>query len=123
MQNVAVKVHVMRITQLDSNSAIMREIGQRVRDARIVFPLTRAELASKSGVSERTIANLESGKDVTLGSIINVMRALSLLGNLDLLVPEQGPRPSDLIAIGKKRQRATSVKKSGNATWVWGDEL
>ena len=112
----------MQITQLNSNNEIMKEVGQRLRDVRIAFPLTRAELAAKSGVSERTIANLESGRDVTFGNIVNVMRALSLTGNLDTLVPEQGARPSDLVSMGKKRQRAASAKKGRATTWVWGDE-
>ena len=122
MQQDAEREFAMQITQLNSNNEIMKEVGQRLRDVRIAFPLTRAELAAKSGVSERTIANLESGRDVTFGNIVNVMRALSLADNLDSLVPEQGLRPSDLASMGKKRQRATSAKKGRATTWVWGDE-
>ena len=109
----------MRITGLESNAEILAELGERIKDARIATPLTREELAAKSGVSARTLANLESGSGATLSNVISVLRALSMAGNLETLVPEQDARPSDIAALGKKRQRAPhpKVKASRNRTW------
>ena len=128
----------MRITGFESNAEILAELGERIKDARIAMPLTREELAARSGVSTRTIANIESGSGATLSNIISVLRALNMAGNLEILVPEQGARPSDIASLGKKRKRATHPKaKAGegrtwavlsNSTWeeagkwTWGED-
>lgn len=111
----------MKIIGLESNSAIIKELGERIRDSRIGMSLTREELARRSGVSERTIANIELGNGITLDKFICILRALGMLGNFDLLVTDQHVRPSDLAKLGGKRKRARSSKKDAGA-WVWGDE-
>lgn len=109
----------MRITGFESNAEMLAELGERIKDARIAAPLTREELATKSGVSARTIANLESGSGATLSNVISVLRALNMARNLEMLVPEQGPRPSDLVSLGKKRQRATHSKANTGKDSSW----
>ena len=112
------------ITMLDSNESIIKELGARVRSARIAHPLTQAELAVRAGVSVGTIANLERGKDVSLSCLLNVMRALGILSNVEALVPSASPRPSDVATLGHARKRASSAnaRKADAPTWVWGDE-
>ncbi|MBQ9004303.1 MAG: helix-turn-helix domain-containing protein [Eggerthellaceae bacterium] len=112
----------MRITGFESNDEILAELGSRIRDMRIAMPLTMDELAQKAGVAPKTLANIEKGKGSTLGSVVSVLRALGQAGNLEALVPEQGARPSDLAALGKKRQRARRALKDGEGGWKWGDE-
>jgi hypothetical protein len=41
------------------------------------------------------------------------------------MVPEQGPRPSEIAALGKPRERAgrrTKEKPETQSGWKWGDE-
>lgn len=111
----------MKITGLESNDEILKILGGRVKDYRVNAGITQERLAEDTGLSLRTIVNIETGKDVKLGSIIYVLRALRLLANLDILVPEQYVRPSDIVRIGKKRQR---VKKSSKDKVVmkWGED-
>jgi transcriptional regulator with XRE-family HTH domain len=114
----------MQIDQFMNNTQVLTELGARLRDVRVAKPLTRDELSQASGVSVRTIANIEGGKDVTFGNVLSVMRALGLLQNANALVAEQTVRPSDLAALSHKRQRAMSAKyrKQPATAWVWGED-
>ena len=114
----------MNITVLSSNEQILAELGARVRRARIDVPLTQAELAKRAGVSLSTVASLERGGDVRMGSFLSVLRALGMLENAQVLVPEALVRPSQIAAKGSGRKRATSRRSRDRdpSGWVWGDE-
>lgn len=115
----------MQIDALSTNVAVLNELGERIKDVRIAQGYTQAELARRAGVSVRTLSSLESGAAPRFEIMLNVLRALGLLQNLEGLVPEQGARPSDLAKLGKKRQRASAAHKAyrtGKTTWKWGDE-
>ena len=54
-----------------------------------------------------------------------VLRALGQLQSLELMIPEQGPRPSEIAALGKPRERAgrkAKGKPEAQSGWKWGDE-
>ena len=114
----------MTIDFLSSNAQVLEELGRRLKAARIDTPLTQEELAERAGVSLSTIAAIERGTDARMGSYLSVLRALGLLENTDILVPEVRIRPSQLAKSNHERKRATSTihRKAPNDTWVWGDE-
>ena len=110
----------MKISYYSSIVEIQKELGFRVKSARIDKQLTQEGLAAQAGVSPKTVSNLETGKDVSFKTVIEVLRALGFLQNMDLLLPE---RPSQLAEMGKKRERAPRQKKEkDHADWTWGDE-
>jgi len=113
----------MRITGFETNDEMLKEVGARIKRCRLAAPLTQGALARKAGVSPRTIVNIEAGKGATLDSIISVLRVLSLAGNVEALVPDQGVRPSDLAKLKKERRRAprNSEKSSNYQESSWGD--
>ena len=49
-----------------SNPAVLMRIGQRIKETRIRQHITQEELATASGVSPLTVANIEKGKSVSL---------------------------------------------------------
>ena len=115
----------MKITFYSSASEVLAEIGSRIKAARIAMSVTQKEMAELTNLSQRTISNLETGKDVSFSTVIEVLRALGQLQNLELMIPEQGPRPSQLAALGKVRERARKAKKTipeDHSGWKWGDE-
>lgn len=114
----------MKITGFESNNELLSIIGSRVKDFRIGMNLTQDELARDTGLSLRTIINLETGKDVKLTSLLYVLRKFNIIQNLDGLIPDQGVRPSDMHYLGKKRERVRRSKKSdnGNTAWKWGED-
>ena len=112
---------VMRIITETSDVEVLHEIGDRLKKIRIDSLKTQEEIAVLTGVSLRTINNMEAGKDVSFSTIVKVMRALRILQNLDTAIPEPGIRPSDVIKLGKHRERVRKTVKPSN-TWKWGDE-
>ena len=76
---------------------------------------TQEELATASGVSPLTVANIEKGKSVSLLLFISVLRSLGLLENLEQLVPEIRISPIELKKLqGKKRYRVRHLKQDSH---------
>jgi transcriptional regulator with XRE-family HTH domain len=114
----------MRIEELMSDDAILKEIGQRLARRRVDLEFTQAELAVQAGVSKRTVERVEAGESTQTVTLIRILRILGLLEALDAAVPVTGPRPLDLLKLkGKRRQRASSKKRREPAGegWSWDD--
>jgi transcriptional regulator with XRE-family HTH domain len=113
----------MRIDYYSSTNDVLAEIGRRIKAERIEMSLTQEEMAERVNVSARTISNTENGKDVSFSTVIDILRAMGKLQSLDVLLPETQIRPSQIMAIGKPRERVKKNKKPSAASeWKWGDE-
>jgi transcriptional regulator with XRE-family HTH domain len=115
----------MKINAQMTDQAILREIGERLTQARIDLNLTQAALAEQSGVAKRTIERLESGQAATqLSGFLRVCRTLGLLDRLELLLPEAPPSPMALLKQqGRKRQRASGLRAAPAAKkWTWAEQ-
>ncbi|MES2936761.1 MAG: helix-turn-helix transcriptional regulator [Pseudomonadota bacterium] len=78
--------------------ATLAELGARVRAWRARRGMTRKQLASDSGLSERFLADVESGKgNVSINSLEATARALNIT-ILDLL--QDAPRPALARVLG-----------------------
>ena len=103
--------------------AILAELSKRIKNNRILYPMTQGELADKSMVSIGTIKRFEKGEDISFYNVIKILKALDLDGGLELLVLDPEERPSIKAGTKKIKKR---VRKSSKATrdnnWVWGDE-
>ena len=87
--------------------------------------LEMAQLAEEAGVSKRTVERVEAGGSTQMVTIVRIFRVLNLLGELDRLVPQAGPRPLDLLKRkGKVRKRASSSRHEQviEEEWSWGDD-
>ena len=85
------------------------------QETRIRQHITQEELATASGVSPLTVANIEKGKSVSLLLFISVLRSLGLLENLEQLVPEIRISPIELKKLqGKKRYRVRHLKQDSH---------
>ena len=92
-----------------TDDAILAEMGDRLRRERLDRNLTQAELAERSGVSVKTIRKVEDGHNSSATTLIRLLRALGLIGRIDVLLPEPGLSPVQIAKLrGKVRQRATS---------------
>lgn len=114
----------MKITNEKSETAVLKELGQRIVHERLKQQRTQAELASNSGVSKRTIERIESGHSAQFASVIRLLRALSLLEKLDQVFPSGKLPPAELFLTGgRQRKRAngkrgTAEKAAGKTTDV-----
>lgn len=105
-----------------SPSAITKELGERLKHARLNADLTQAELAERTGLHRRTILNAEKGKAL-LENFVAIMVALNMTEHLNLFLPAQDISPVQLAKLkGKSRQRASGSRKKdeedkGESAW------
>lgn len=67
----------------------IRQLGERLRKARMRREMTQADLAARVGVSVPTLAKLENGEPSTsLATMLRVLAALGLGDDIDLLAKE-----------------------------------
>src|ERR1700754_1988622 len=77
---------------LDPETGFLEQLGQRVRTMRALRGMSRKVLAKVSGISERYIAQLESGKGNV--SIVLLRRVSNAMGaHLEDLIPDGEPAP------------------------------
>ena len=97
----------MKFSFMNSH-AVLKEIGVRMRRERLNQNLTQETLAQGAGVSRRVILDLEKGKGCGLSSLIEILRALKKLDQLDAFLPDPGISPLQLAKLrGHERQRAS----------------
>lgn len=117
----------MKLSELVTDEAILRELGSRLVAVRLARNLTQAALAGEAGVSKRTVERLESGEVATrLSALVRVCRALGLVDRLDALVPPPAPGPVEQLELaGRQRKRASGSRRQPAARaprkWKWGD--
>jgi DNA-binding XRE family transcriptional regulator len=59
-----------------SESEFLLQLGDRVRDTRLLRNMSRRELARRSGISERYIAQIEAGKgNVSIVLLLRIAQA------------------------------------------------
>lgn len=118
----------MRISAQNTDTAVLEELGSRLRRTRLDRNLSQANLAEEAGIGRVTLQRIEEGKPASLANLIRVLRTLDLLDGLDRLVAEPSPSPvGELKRRGRRRQRAGSARPSGRSeppprAWRWPDE-
>jgi transcriptional regulator with XRE-family HTH domain len=117
----------MEMEHLGSDRAVLAELGQRLREARLERNLSQAKVAEEAGIGRVTLQRMEAGESPSLVNFVRVLRALDLLEGLDQLLPHATPSPIDeLDRRGRRRQRAGSSQaaetKPTRESWRWGDE-
>ena len=113
----------MEIDELMADGAVLAEVGKRLAQYRIKQNRSQKELATEAGISKRTLERLEAGQPSQLLTFVRVLRALDMMNLLEAAIPEPGPRPTDLLKLGRDRQRASSKRKERvEEPWQWGDE-
>ena len=92
----------------DPETGFLEQLGQRVRTMRALRGMSRKVLAKVSGISERYIAQLESGKGNV--SIVLLRRVSNAMGaHLEDLIPSTEPAP-DWAVIRDLLRKATPAQ-------------
>ena len=98
----------MNIRQTSRTPAVLREIGSRIERLRLQRNQTQADLAEAAGIGTATLQRLETGANANLSTVIQVLRALNHLGDLDGIVPDVEVSPFEISASRQTpRQRAS----------------
>ncbi|MFI6511918.1 helix-turn-helix domain-containing protein [Streptosporangium sp. NPDC050855] len=81
----------------DLTDAVLREVGPRLRAARLKRDLPLEALSGATGISASTLSRLEAGKRApNLGLLLPITRALRL--SLDELLMRKAPDPACALA-------------------------
>lgn len=115
----------MKITNNFADAAVLQLIGEGISRYRLNRNLTQTQLADDAGVSLSTLNRMESGSSSQINNLVRVLRALNLLENIGLLIPEPATSPIQQAKLaGKTRQRARPVTpasddKDQGTAWAW----
>lgn len=94
----------------DDLAAFLARVGDRVRAARGRLGLTRRELADRSGVSQRFLAQLEAGQgNISIARLLQVAHALDF--GIEWLVAADDPWGSDMARASFLMQKATRAQR------------
>ncbi|RZT35552.1 helix-turn-helix domain-containing protein [Cupriavidus agavae] len=99
------------IRNSSTGDEIAAEIGARLRAKRMERNLTIAALAERAGVGHNRIGDIEAGRDVRVSTLVKVMRALSMVSNLEAAFPDTLPSSEAINSRGEVRQRAYMPKE------------
>lgn len=95
----------------ESDLSLLQQLGHRLRRARLRRNLSQQQLAERAGINRTTVSEYERGSSTSTMTLVQVLRALEMLEELDGFLPEPGPSPLDLARRqGKQRQRATGTR-------------
>jgi transcriptional regulator with XRE-family HTH domain len=97
----------------NSSLTITRDLGERLKQARLNRNLTQDDISRQTGLARKTIVNAEKG-EARLDNFVAILVAMGMTDSLDLFLPPQPVSPIE----GKQRQRASGNNKTGK-----GEEL
>ncbi len=91
-----------------SDHAILLEIGRRLKRKRLEKNVSQQRLAEMTGLNRTTIGQLERGASSSTATLIQILRALGVLDELESFLPDPGPSPLQLARMkGRERRRAS----------------
>lgn len=93
---------------------IVRNLGLRFRDYRMRLQMTRKEVSEAANIGMTTLYKFESGNitDITLDTLVRLLRVIGLSDNWEALLPELPESPYMYDDNDKKRQRIRKSKKT-----------
>lgn len=115
---------LLKMIQLLSNPQIEQELGKRLKRKRLDLNLSQMEVATRSGLSRRTITAIENGEGSTLTTLIGLLRALNALDTLEEFLPDPGISPLALMNLQEEPVKYSSKPRRAAppSAWKWGDE-
>lgn len=113
----------MKLSELQTDEAVLEEVGKRIARRRLAKQMTQAELAEQAGIGKRTLERVEAGLTAQFSTMVRIFRVLGLLPRLDKMLAEPPLRPLEAAARkGKARQRASGkAKAKPGKPWSWGE--
>lgn len=98
-----------------SDKAILKQIGEFVRQKRIEKNLTQHDLAQKAAMSRSTLSLMERGENIVLGNLIKALRILDALHVFDSFRTETVVSPI-LLAKEEQKKRKRASRGKDDAT-------
>ena len=91
------------------------QIANASRHIRVKREIDQATAAEESGVSLRTIQNIEAGKAVNASTLFAYLEFLGLLSDMLATLPDPDkPTPMEILAVRKEQRTPVRSKRSGS---------
>lgn len=106
-----------------SDTAILRNIADFVKQTRLFQNKTQQQLADEAGINRSTLAQLEKGNNFSVITLIEVLRSLGELNRLQDLKYEPLISPLKLAEIEMAKtyrarpKKKQSIKKTLKSNW------
>lgn len=100
----------MQYTAFRTPEELQIALGERIRKLRLSRNVDQRATASKAGISERALRNLESGHGSTVETLVRTLKALGHLQGIEMLAPEATVDPLALLHTAKPPQRVRRKK-------------
>lgn len=103
---------------------IIRNLGASLAQLRLARRFSQEELATRAGLTRRTLSRLETGQSATLDSVVRVLCGLGLEQQFQRQLDALLPAPEDARQIKRTRasatapQRARSKRSTREAVWT-----
>lgn len=96
-----------------SDKELIRKWGNKLKRMRIDEGLSQTELALKTGMSRSSIAEIEKGRNFSVGSLISILRVLDQLHVLAFFFKEEEYKltPMEIYEREKKKRKRGGYKK------------
>jgi transcriptional regulator with XRE-family HTH domain len=101
----------MHETAFKTPKELQITLGERVRKLRLARNADQRAAASKAGISEKALRNLEAGRGSTVGTLLRTLKALDALQGIEMLAPEVTVDPLALLHTSKPPQRVRRPRK------------
>jgi putative transcriptional regulator len=100
---------------------LVSDLGQRIARIRLAHNISQEDLATRSGITRRTLSRLETGHGASLETWVRVLRGLGLEDHLQACLPDPGMQPvaRQASGTGEERKRARAGKVAEQAPWFW----
>jgi len=95
-----------------SNTELLTVIGSKIKTIRLNRDITREKLQEISGVHVKTISDLETGKNVTMLTLIAVLRGLKSINLLENLLKDENISPVMLAKLRGNAPKRASRQRS-----------
>ena len=96
-----------------SDREIVREIGRRIRRRRLERNWSQEQVAERAGLTRVTVTRVEKGTPASVLTLIQILRALDAIDELDAFLPDPGISPLELARMkGRERQRASGLRSA-----------
>lgn len=99
-----------------SDSAVLKELGERLRALRLRRNMTQEELAERALLAVGTVKSLEAGRG-KLSTLVAVLRELGALDQLDRFISPIAISPIKMADTNNKlsgqRERASGTRRKG----------
>ncbi len=97
---------------IGTREELLVKIGSGIKRQRLSANISQKELARRSGVSLKAIANLETGSGATLGTFILVSRSLGLDGWIERFAEEKKEEFSPIAYVEALKKMRSGVAKT-----------